>query len=67
MEKNLSYVNTSRKPKAGNQPSSREAELYSQIRKLEAEIKSLRKTGIGTTENIRVLDEKVEPGNVVII
>ena len=67
MEKNLSYVNTSRKPKAGNQPSSREAELYSQIRKLEAEIKSLRKTGVGTSEKIRILDEKVEPENVVII
>lgn len=67
MEKNLSYVSTSQKPKPGSQFSARETEFYSRICKLEAEINSLKKTGIGTTEKIRSLDEKVEPGNVVII
>lgn len=61
MEKKLSYVNTSRHPKTGSQISARETELYSHIRKLEAEIKSLRKTGVGTSKKIRILDEKVSP------
>ena len=67
MGKNVSYIDTSRRSNAKNHQSAREAELYSQIRKLEAEIKSLRKTGAGTSEKIRVLNEKVEPENVVII